>query len=93
MYCSKCGMELPSDALFCKKCGYRVSAENEKNVSNAPSQQESSQVTAQNDASQKSRESDAAQPIKSVKNAVQKKIQSELSVLYWVRLSQLSFFF
>ena len=73
MYCSKCGMELPSDAFFCKKCGYRVSAENEKNVSNAPSQQESSQVAAHNDASQKSRESDAAQPVESVQNTVQKK--------------------
>jgi len=36
MYCNKCGTENPDDAVFCKKCGALVEAEDETRVAERP---------------------------------------------------------
>src|SRR5215831_8375559 len=38
MFCSKCGTQLPDDAVFCQKCGL-------KQTSNAPKSSDQDQVT------------------------------------------------
>ena len=67
MYCMRCGTELPSGAVFCKKCGCRISAANEKNVYKEPAHKEGNPMIA----SPETIESNIMQCDESVQNMAQ----------------------
>jgi DNA-directed RNA polymerase subunit RPC12/RpoP len=45
MFCEKCGAQIPDDAVFCPKCGYKV-GQSQGNGAGSPSQAQTAQVIA-----------------------------------------------